>query len=85
MTAEIFAEPFQRFPSAVGNVGVVGVGQIVEIRPEERDPLVGYDLNRLEGPLRLLAGEELPEPLQRLAFTEPGKRAPRGLAHLWMR
>src|SRR5205085_9207888 len=29
MTAEIFAEPFQRFPSAVGDVRVVGIGQII--------------------------------------------------------
>ena len=65
-----FAQPFQCFPTVAGDVGVFGIGQAVEVGPQEDKPFIGHHMQSFVNALRILAGQRLPEPLQCLSFTQ---------------
>src|SRR4051794_5792658 len=70
---EFLAQSFQGLARVVGDVGVLGVGEAVEVRPQQGQALQGDELDRLVDALRVLAGERLAEPVQGLALAEPGQ------------
>ena len=69
----VLEELFDRLAGVVGDVEVLGVRQPVEVGPQERQPLRGHELDALVDAARVLAGERLAEPLQRLPFAQPGE------------
>ena len=81
----VLAQPFQRFAGMMGHVGVFGVGQAVEVGPEQRQALGGDRLDRFVDALRVFTGQRLAEPLQRLPFAQAGQGARGGLAHVGVR
>src|SRR5687767_4708844 len=68
---EFLAQSLQGLAGVVGNVGVLGVGEAVEVGPQQRQALQGNKLDRLVDALRVLAGKCLSEPVQGLPFTQP--------------
>ncbi len=78
----VLAQPFQGLAGVVGHVAVLGVGEAVEVRPEQRQALDGDGLDRLVDALRVLAGQRLAEPLQRLALAQAGQGRAGRLADL---
>ena len=76
----LLAQPLQGLAGVVGHVGVLGVGQAVEVGPEQGQALGGDHLDRLVDALGVLAGQRLAEPLQRLPFAQAGQGGAGGLA-----
>src|SRR5262249_62364889 len=68
--AQLLAEAFEGFARVVGDVEVLGVGKAVEVGPQQHDRLAGDDLNCLVDALRVLGGQRLAEPLERLPLPE---------------
>jgi hypothetical protein len=69
---EVFAEAFQGFAGVVGDVGVFGVGEVVEIGPEKSQAFAGNHLHRVVNPLRILARQGKAEAVQGLSLAEAG-------------
>jgi len=66
----------------VGHVGILGVGEPVEIGPQERQILNRDGLDGVVDALRIFAGQRLPEPRQRLPFAQARQGGAGGLADI---
>src|SRR5438128_8643489 len=66
----------------MSDVGVFGVGEAVEVRPQQRQTLGGDSLDRLMNAVRIFARQRLSEPLQRLPLAKSSERSAGGLAHI---
>ena len=82
---EVFAEAFEGFAGVVGDVGVFGVGEAVEIGPEKSQAFAGNHLHRVVNPLGVLTRQSKTEAVQGLALAEASKRRSGGLADIGAR
>ena len=76
---QIFAEALEGFAGMKRNVGVFGVGQAIEVGPEQHDGFIGHHLDRLVNPMPIVAGQSLAEPCQGLALAQPCQGSTGGL------